>query len=105
MNVNAASGAYGQMNIGQMYGYASGNGSGNGQEGMKEIMQSLSNDERSAIREQMQALPQEDRLAMKEQLKAVNSTDKTSDDYFQSLLDILSQTDEVEETTGFSVYA
>ena len=100
MNVSSANNTYAQMQMGQMQ------GQGSGQNGMKDIMQSLSSEDRTTLREQMQSLPQEDRVAMKEQLKEVDKTNMSDDDYFQSLLDILSGTDTQEEdTTGFSVYA
>ena len=97
MNIGAVNNPYGQMQMTQSY--------GNTQGGMKDIMQGLSSDDRATLREQMQSLPQEERRAMKEQLKEVDATDMSSDEYFQSLLDILTQTDSTEESTGFSVYA
>ncbi|PHR54393.1 MAG: hypothetical protein COA44_13330 [Arcobacter sp.] len=90
----AANNAYGQMHMNQ--------GQGNG---MKDVMQGLSNDDRAVVRDQMQSLPREERLAMKEQMKALDSSNLSSDEYFQSLLDMFSQTDTVEADTGFSVYA
>jgi len=100
MNVSAANNPYAQVQMGtQMY--------GNTQNGMKDIMQNLSSEDRTTLRDQMQSLPKEDRIAMKEQLKEVDSTSMSSDEYFQSLLDILTQDDTVQEeqNSSFSVYA
>ena len=97
MNVDATTNPYGQM----QYGGAQ----GQGQNGMKDIMQNLSNEDRATLRDKMQSLPTEDRVAMKDQLKSVDQTEQSSDDYFQTLLDMFTQTDPAEEATGFSVYA
>ena len=97
MNVDATSNPYGQMQMGISQ--------GQGQNGMKDIMQNLSNEDRTALRDKMQSLPTEERVAMKEQLKSVDASSQSSDDYFQSLLDMFTQTDPNEESTGFSVYA
>jgi hypothetical protein len=101
MNVDAANNPYAQMNVGQYYG----NTQGGSQNGMKDLMQNLSMEDRTTLRDKMQSLPQEERVAMKAQLKEVDASSMSQDDYFQSLLDILNQDDSVEEATGFSVYA
>ena len=101
MNVDAADNSYAQMNVGQYYG----NSQGGSQNGMKDIMQNLSMEDRLSLRDQMQSLPKEERVAMKAQLKEVDARSMTQEDYFQSLLDILSQDDTTQEAIGFSVYA
>jgi len=97
MNVDATTNPYGQMQFSETQ--------GQGQNGMKDIMQNLSNEDRATLRDKMQSLPREERIAMKEQLKTVDTTTQSSDDYFQTLLDMFTQTDPVEEATGFCVYA
>lgn len=101
MNVGAANNQYAQMHMNQMGGKAQGGNQG----GMKDVMQNLSSDDRAVIQEQMQSLSKEDKLAMKEQLKQVDSTSMSSDEYFNSLLDILNQDDTQSTSTSFSVYA
>jgi len=98
-----------QMQMRKMDG--SGGGQGMGQGGMKDIMQSLSSEDRATLKDQLSSLSQEDRQSMVEQMKQVDSTNMSSDDYFQSLLDILNQDQQAANTTNssaaynFSVYA
>ena len=93
-----------QTQMRKMDGSGGGHGGGGG---MKDVMQNLSSEDRVAVQEQMSALSQEDRINMQEQLKSVDSTTMTSDEYAQTLLDILDpQEDETSSSDTFKpVYA
>lgn len=81
-------------------------GSGGGQGGMKDIMQSLSTEDRAMLKEQLSTMTQEERMATVEQMKAVDATTLSSQDYTQALLDLLNKNTAEETTTdSFSVYA
>ena len=83
-----------------------GSGNGQGQGGMKDIMQSLSSEDKTAMKESMSSLSQEDRMAAVTQMKEVDAASLSAEDYTQALLDILDQANTNEaETEGFSVYA
>jgi len=83
----------------------SGNGMGNGGgNGMRDIMQSLSTEDRNTLKDELSSLSQEDKASMVEQMKQIDKTDMDSADYFQSLLDILS-TEETQDEELLSVYA
>jgi len=83
-----------------------GSGGGQGQGGMKDIMQSLSSEDRTTMKESMSSLSQEDRMAAVTQMKEVDAASLSAEDYTQALLDILDQANTNEaETEGFSVYA
>jgi hypothetical protein len=87
----------------------SGGGQGQGGGGMQEIMQSLSSEDRTAMQEQLSSMSQEDRVSTVSQMKEVDATSMTSEDYTQSILDILNQDTSSEDYTstvfGFSTYA
>ena len=81
-------------------------GSGGGQGGMRDIMQNLPEEERSAIKEQLSAMTQEERAAAVEEMKSVDATTLSSQDYTQALLDILNKTNkQTAPSNSFSVYA
>jgi peptidyl-tRNA hydrolase len=81
-------------------------GSGGGQGGMRDIMQSLSTEDRAALKEQMSSLSQSDRMAAVTQMKEVDATALSSEDYTKALLDILNKaTAEKTQSDSFSVYA
>jgi len=105
MDVTAASNSQ-QMQMRKMDGSGSAQ---QGQGGMKDIMQSLSSEDRTALKEQMSSLSQEDRASMVSQMKQVDSTAMTSDEYSQTLLDILNQDKTTSTSTStafnFSMYA
>ena len=110
MNVNGANNTQ-QMQQMQMR-KMDGSGGGQGQGGMRDIMQSLSNEDRTTLKEQMSSMSMEDRQSMISQMKQVDSTSMTSEEYAQSLLDILNQDQETATTSAsssaaynFSVYA
>ena len=103
MNINASSSIQ-QMQMQNMYG-ADG---GQGKSGMKDIMQSLSSEDRSALKEKMGSLSQADKQSMVSQMQQVDSTSMSSDDYAQTLLDMIDQSKPKQSTSsafGFSTYA
>ncbi len=57
--------------------------------GMKEMMQSMSPEDRTAIREQMASLSETDRKTMKNQMKQLDSQNLSSDALAQSLMEML----------------
>ncbi len=103
MNVSS-SGSMQQMHMQNMQGVGGGQGKG----GMRDIMQKLSPEERSALKEQMSSLSQADRQSMISQMKQVDATSMSSADYAQTLLDMVSQSNSEESSSsefGFSTYA
>jgi len=83
-----------------------GTGSGQGKGGMKDIMQSLSMEDKMAMKSQLSFMSEEDRMAAISEMKTIDKASMNSDDYVKSLLDILDQTTaEDVETDGFSAYA
>ena len=101
MNVSANSSTQQMQNI---YGSSGGKGQG----GMKDIMQSLSSEDRSALKEKMGSLSQADKQSMVSQMKQVDATSMSSDEYAQTLLDMLDQSKPKQSTStafGFSTYA
>jgi hypothetical protein len=74
---------------------------------MKSIMQSLSSEDRVQLQEQMSALPQEDRKAAISQMKEVDPTAISSDEYLQSLLDMITPKEDDNSESNFitEVYA
>jgi len=91
-----------QMQLQSMYG----SGGGQGKGGMKDIMQSLSAEDRATMKEGLSSMSQEDRMDAVAQMKEVDAAVLSSEEYTQALLDILdaSDADKEEETEGFSVY-
>lgn len=103
MNINASSSTQ-HMHMQKMQGANGGQGKG----GMRDIMQSLSPEDRNTLREQMNSLSQEDRQSMISQLKEVDSSSMSSAEYTKTLLDIVGKTSSEESTSstsGFSTYA
>ena len=66
-----------------------GGGQGYGQNGMRDIMQSLSAEDRNSLREQMSSVDQSKRADIISQMKQIDKNSMSSEDYFQSLLDII----------------
>ena len=91
-----------QMQMRSMYG----SGGGQGKGGMKDIMQSLSTDDRATMKESLSSMSEEDRMEAVAQMKEVDAAVLSSEEYTQALLDMLDASDaDKEETEGFSVYA
>ena len=99
MNVGAT-GSMEQMQMRKMEGTGGGQGKGSG---MKEIMQSLSSEDQAVMKEQMSSMSMDERMAMVSQMKEVDSSSMSGEEYTQTLLDILNQSDTNEEE-GFSIY-
>ena len=109
MNVSGT-GSMEQMQMRKMDGSGScqgqGGGGGGGGGGMKEMMQSLSVEDQTAMKEEMSTMSMDERMAMVSQMKEVDKSSMTDEEYTQTLLDILNQEDTNEaEEEGFSVYA
>jgi predicted unusual protein kinase regulating ubiquinone biosynthesis (AarF/ABC1/UbiB family) len=86
MQVNSS----GQMQQTQMR-KMDGSGVGQGQSGgMKEIMQSMSSEDRTAFREQIAALSEVDRKTIKEQMSKIDISTLSSETLAQTLTDMLS---------------
>ncbi len=101
MNVNGA-GSMEQMQLRRM----DGSGTGQGKGGMKEMMQSLSMEDRTALKDELSSMNQEDRMDAISQMKAVDKASMNAEEYTQALLDILDQSSTQDaETDYFSVYA
>jgi hypothetical protein len=82
------------------------NGMG-GHGGMKDIMQSLSQEDRIALQTQMRGLPSEDRKTAIESMKEIDSKSLSSADYLQALLNATAAAapKEGRSIKLFSVYA
>lgn len=79
---------------------------GGGQGGMRDIMQSLSNEDRATLKGQLNSMSQEDRMSAVAQMKEVDATTLSSEDYTKALLDILNKDNtEKAQSDSFSVYA
>lgn len=83
-----------------------GSGGGQGQGGMRDIMQSLSTEDKNQMMEQLSVMSQEERSKTVAQMKDIDATTLSEQDYTKALLEILNKanTNEV-QTEGFSVYA
>ncbi len=85
-----------------------GGGQGKGQGGMRDIMQSLSVEDRNSLREQMSSVDQSKRSDIISQMKQIDQSSMSSEDYFQSLLDIINnntQTSVQASTAASALYA
>lgn len=98
MNVNASNTSQ-QMQIRKM----DGSGKGQSQSAMKDIMQSLSSEDRTMLKEKISSLSQADRTSVISQMQQVDSTTMTSKEYSQMLLDILNK-DTKSSTTSSTAY-
>ena len=87
VNNMQVSGEMAQMHVRKMDGTGSGNGQGNG---MRDVMQALSPDDRTAFRESLSALSQEDRHSIKQSIDALDITTLSADELSQTLADFLS---------------
>jgi len=83
-----------------------GSGGGHGQGGMKDIMQSLSSEDRTAMKEGLSSMSSDDRISTVVQMKEIDASTLSAEDYTQALLDLLNQTNTNDaENDSFSVYA
>ena len=109
MNVNSYdAGAQMQTQMRKMDGTGGGQGMGQGG-GMKSMMQGLSSEDQASIKDQLSSMSQADRSAMVSQMKEIDATSMTSEEYTQSLVDLLNTQDTSSNTTSaaynFSTYA
>jgi len=81
------SGEITHMRIRKMDGIGGGNGEGNG---MRDVMQALSPDDRTAFRESLSTLSQEDRQSIKESIGSLDITTLSAGELSQTLADFLS---------------
>ncbi|NOQ32009.1 MAG: hypothetical protein GQ570_12895 [Helicobacteraceae bacterium] len=86
MDVNSASGIsqMQQMQMRNIYGESQGFGQ------MKDIMQSLSQEDRTAVRDQMQALSKDEKKTFMDDMKNMEVSESSSADTLQSIMDLLS---------------
>ncbi|MCK9454801.1 MAG: hypothetical protein WCY51_04255 [Sulfurimonas sp.] len=83
-----------------------GSGGSQGQGGMKEIMQSLSTDDKNKMIEQLSSMSKEDRAETVAQMKEVDASTLSKQDYTKELLEILDKANTNKaENPGFSLYA
>lgn len=79
-----------QLQTHKMDGTGQGQGSGKGgMNGMKDIMQNLSVEDRESLSSQLQSLPNEERSAIKDQLKSIDATGLDSSSYLNELLSVI----------------
>lgn len=98
MQVNA-SGEMTQTHTRKMDGSGNNGGKGNG---MQDIMQALSPEDRTAFREELSLLSQTDRSMLKDQLKTLDAGTLASDELTQILTDFLAS---LKENTATQVIA
>ena len=88
MEIQSTSGMQQHMQMRKMDGTGGGHGK-HGTQGMKDIMASLSEDDKTALKEKMQSLSQEDR---KEVMGSLKEVDTSNSNYTQALFDIIDNT-------------
>ncbi|NPA28608.1 MAG: hypothetical protein GXO33_00275 [Epsilonproteobacteria bacterium] len=95
-----------QMRMRKMDGSGMGmrNGQG-GQNGMRDVMQQLTPDQRTELQSQLQSMSETDRQSMVEQMKQVDSTTMTQDQYYQTLLSMVNPTNTTSANGGLDLYA
>ncbi|MGE4397228.1 MAG: hypothetical protein AB7D34_07275 [Sulfurimonas sp.] len=83
-----------------------GSGGGHGQGGMRDIMQSLSTDDKNSLIEQLSSMDKEQRMEAVSEMKEIDASAISAEDYTKALFAILDKKNANEaETEGFSVYA
>ena len=87
VNNMQVSGEMAQMRVRKMDGTGGGNGQGNS---MRDVMQALSPDNRTAFRESLSTMSQEDRQSIKKSIDALDITKLSADELSQTLADFLS---------------
>jgi hypothetical protein len=76
-----------------------GSGGSNG-EGMREMMQSLAPQDRTAVREQMASLSSADRQSFKTEMAKIDVASLSSEELSQTLFDLLSSFEEPKTDSG-----
>jgi len=101
MNVSGTGSAE-QMRMQMM----NGSGGGQGKGGMRDIMQSLSTEDRTSMKESLSSMSEDERITAVTQMKEVDASTMSAEEYTQTLLDILNQDNATEaQTDSFSIYA
>lgn len=72
---------------------------GSGGNGMREIMQSLPQEERSSFREKLSLLSSEDRQSFKADMAAIDTASLSSQDLSKALFDLLATYEKPQTTT------
>jgi hypothetical protein len=98
MNVNGM-GAMQQIQTRAMDGSGNGQGKG-GSNGLKDVMQNLSSEDRVTLQEQLSTMSTEEKSAIKDDLKAIDSTNMDSSVYLKSLLDVINDSTSTEVTSS-----
>lgn len=83
-----------------------GSGGGQGQGGMKDILQGLSTEDQATLKESLSEMSLEERMTTVTQMKEVDASSLSSEEYTQTLLDLLDKenTDDA-KNDSFSIYA
>lgn len=92
-----------QMQTRKMDGTGGGHGQGGGN-GLKDVMQNLSVEDRTTLQEQLSAMSDEDKKVAKEQLKSVDATNLSSEDYLSALWSAMNGTNTSTTTTNEDGY-
>ena len=87
VNKMQVSGEMAQMRVRKMDGTGGGKGGGGG---MRDFMQALSPDDRTAFRESLSTMSQENRQSIKKSIDALDITKLSADELSQTLADFLS---------------
>ncbi|MBV5321209.1 MAG: hypothetical protein JZU62_05955 [Sulfuricurvum sp.] len=104
-------GTSGQMQQMQMRKMDGSGGGQNQNNGMKEMMQSLSSEDRTAVREQIANLSETDRKSMKDQISQIETASLSPEDLAQTMFDMLStlqnpvSSTETDSSTSIDIYA
>ncbi len=88
---------------------AMGSGKGQGQ-GMRDVMQQLTPDQRAQVRDQMAQMDQTQRRQAMQQMKQLDAANMSNQQYFQQLQNILNPQQTTQQqsavaTTGLNLYA
>lgn len=86
MTIDNSTAVQTQMQMRKMDGSGGGQHGKGGENGLKDVMQNLSVEDRSALQEQLSAMSSDEKQIAKEQLKSVDATDLSSEDYLNALL-------------------
>ncbi len=86
MTIDNSTAVQTQMQMRKMDGSGGGQHGKGGENGLKDVMQNLSVEDRTALQDQLSAMSSEDKKIAKEQLKSVDATNLSSEDYLSALL-------------------
>jgi len=90
-----------QMQMRKMDGTGGGHGmqkGGGSENGMKDVMQSLSEEDRTTLQNELNNISSDDKNSIKEQLKSIDSSSMSSEEYFSSLMDVVNPSTTLENT-------